>query len=152
MKLKLRRRILISHNFSEDCSGESASFQSRTRWDAVLCTPGNWPHASHTIRLCCTSTASGAGVVQGKRLEKPQSMRCGNAALCWEDFFSLLPVRAVSRRPLSFSYHLTTASICLCDQNSSAGNCSCEWQVCLRGFVRSPPPAALPVKSKCNFL
>lgn len=59
---------------------------------------------------------------------------------------------SVRSEPQSTELQLATASICLCDQNSSAGNCSCEWQVCLRGCVRSLPPAALPVKSKCNLL
>lgn len=40
----------------------------------------------HIHSLCCWGCA---GEEAG---ESPQSMQCGKDALCWEDFFSLLPV------------------------------------------------------------
>lgn len=57
------------------------------------CSVHTWKLAScqplmlHIHSLCCWA---GAGEGAG---EFPQSMPCGNDALCWEDSFSLLPVR-----------------------------------------------------------
>lgn len=149
--MKLRRQILISHNFSKDCSGESASFQKSTQWDAVLCTPETglvpamaFAHAAHPQPLLL-------GLCRGRGWRIPTVHAVWEGCSVLGGFLqSAASVR--SEPPSTEPQHLTTASICLCDQNSSARNCSCEWQLCLRGCVRSLPPAALPVKSKCNLL
>lgn len=154
--MKLRRRTLISQDLSKDRSTEGVCFQRRSWWVAGLCTLGNRPRTRRAAALCCAPSGSAVWVCVGDGTGAASAplRQCS----LWERYSApggFLQSAVTTRSELTFTEHqlpLDNCLHCLCDQNSSAGNGGCEWQIRLRGCVRSLPPTALPVKSKCNLL